>query len=281
MLLLSNEDSPADTIRPRLDAAGANAKRVHWLSMIHERGKVNAGTKMRMFSLARDIQELEKFFVKHPECRLVIIDPISAYLGGSDGHNNAEVRALLAPLAELGRIYNVAIVGIMHLNKSEHRNSLNRMSGSAAFGAVARIVLVVVKDKDNPSRRLMLQAKNNLGEDTKGLAYALKIVNQIPIIEWENQYVTLTAESVFSDDDKNNVSEVNDAIAWLTEVLSEKRMPSDELISLAKLEGFSVATLRRAKKRVGVAPVREGFGKDGVWWCELSNMLNNPKDAHS
>lgn len=280
VLLLSNEDDPADTIRPRLDAAEADIKRVHHLSMVHERGGA-AGVRKRLFSLHKDIQELEKFLAAHPECKLVIIDPITAYLAGSDGNNGIEVRSLLTPLAELARAYKVAIVCVTHLNKSEHRTSLNRMSGSIAFGALARFVFVVVKDQDNPERRLILQAKNNIAEDIKGLAYSVKAINGLPLIVWESEYVSISAETAFSCENKDKTSDIEDAIEWLKEVLAEGRMQSNDLAALAKEEGFSVATIRRAKKKMGITSKRELFGKEGRWWCELPKMLNNPIDAHS
>lgn len=138
-----------------------------------------------------------------------------------------------------------------------------------------------MKDKDNPSRRLMLQAKNNLGEDTKGLAYFIKMINEVPTIDWEKQYVNITAEAAFASDNTNKASEVGDAVAWLAEVLLPARMKSDDLASLAKSEEFSGATLRRAKKKLGVVSVREGFGKEGIWWSELPKMLNSSIEAQA
>lgn len=190
VLLVSNEDDPADTLRPRLDATKANVARVHHLSMINT--KKGANVKGRLFSLKDDIEELGKFLTSRPECKLIIIDPITAYLGGSDGHNNADVRSLLTPLAVLARTYRVAILCITHLNKGEHRNALNRMSGSIAFGALARFVFVVVKDQENPDRRLVLQAKNNIAEDVKGMAFTIKNIDGLPSIIWEDKYIAIS-----------------------------------------------------------------------------------------
>ena len=200
VLLVSNEDDPADTLRPRLDAANADVSRIHHLSMINV--KHSAGMKERLFSLKDDIEELRKFLISHPDCKLIIIDPVTAYLGGSDGHNNADVRSLLTPLAVLARTHKVAIVCITHLNKGEHRNPLNRMSGSIAFGALARFVFVVVKDKQNPDRRLVLQAKNNLAEDIKGLAFTIKNDGGLPSVVWEDKYIEVSLEEAFSGEKK-------------------------------------------------------------------------------
>ena len=275
VLLISNEDDPADTIRPRLDAAGADSSRVHLLSFIREID----GSGKRLFSVAEDVDVLMAFLSNHPACRLIIIDPISSYLFGTDGNNNIEMRSILAPLADLAQMYKVAILCVTHINKSEHRTSLNRMSGSIAFGALARFVFVVTKDQENPKRRLMLQAKNNLAEDAKGLAYSVKDTDGFPVVVWENEYVTVSADAAFSGENKQKTSEMNDAVSWLMELLSSGKMKSKEIAVLAQEEGFSVTTVRRAKKKLGVASIREEYGEEGSWWCELPKALIYSIDA--
>jgi len=277
VLLLSNEDGIADTVRPRLDAANADVTRIHHLSMINV--KSGSGVKERLFSLSQDIHELEKFLKAHSECRLIIIDPITAYLGSSDGYNNAEVRSLLAPLSMLASKYNVAILCITHLSKSDRMNALNRMSGSIAFGAVARSVLLVVADQDNPKRRLVLQAKNNLAEDVRGLAFTVNVIDGSPAIQWESKYLTMSVESAFMSAPESNASEVEDAVEWLKRILKDGRIKSTEISVLAKDEGYSVATVRRAKKKIGIVHSKEGFDGETNWYCELPKMLKEIEGA--
>lgn len=137
VIMVSAEDDPADTLRPRLDAAGADVSKVHVLKSVlvldHE-GK----SKDRTFNLARDVEALDNLLRQTPDCRLITIDPISAYLGGTDSHNNADVRALLTPLAAMASKHKVAIFVVTHLNKSTQANVLYRASGSLAFVAAAR-----------------------------------------------------------------------------------------------------------------------------------------------
>ena len=85
--------------------------------------------------------------------RLVVIDPITAYLGGTDSHRNADMRALLAPLAELAARHVVAVVAVSHLNKNAKNPAMYRTTGSLAFVAAARAAWAVAKDQDNPDRR--------------------------------------------------------------------------------------------------------------------------------
>lgn len=271
VLLLSNEDGIADTVRPRLDAANADVKRIHHLSMINVKG--GSRVKERLFSLSQDIHELEKFLSVYPECKLIIIDPISAYLGGSDGYNNAEVRSLLAPLSMLASKYNVAILCVTHPSKAEHLNVLNRMSGSIAFGAVARSVLVVAKDQNNPKRRLVLQAKNNIADDVRGLAFTISDINGSPAIEWESKYLAMSVESAFMPASENDTSEMDDAVEWLKRILSGGRMKSTEIFASAKNEGLSAATVRRAQKKIGIVHRKEGFGGETHWYCDLPSKM--------
>jgi putative DNA primase/helicase len=281
VLLLSNEDGIADTVRPRLDAANADVTHIHHLSMINF--KSGSGIRERLFSLSHDIHELERFLQLHSECKLIIIDPITAYLGGSDGYNNSEVRGLLAPLSMLASKYNVAILCITHPSKAERVNALDRMSGSIAFGAVARSVLLVVKDKNNPKRRLVLQAKNNLAEDVRGLAFTVCEVDGSPAIEWESEYLTMSIESAFMSTPipESNASEVHDAVEWLIRILKDGRMKSTEIFALAKDEGRSAATVRRAKKKVGVVHCKEGFDEETHWYCALPpKMIKEIEGAH-
>ena len=132
-----------------------------------------------------------------PECRLVTIDPVSAYLGGTDSHNNADIRALLAPLAAMASRHKVAVVAVTHLNKAQQANALYRASGSLAFVAAARAAYSVTKDPDDPDRRLILPLKNNLGDDKTGFAYRIvEADNGAPVLQWEDELVEMTLEDL-------------------------------------------------------------------------------------
>src|SRR6202035_164612 len=127
VLMLSAEDDIADTIRPRLEAARADIDRVHVLTAIKE------ATATKGFNLARDLQQLEKVLTDIGDVKLIIIDPVTAYLGATDSHKTADVRALLAPVSDLAARHAVAIVAISHLNKGGGSEAMGRITGSLAF----------------------------------------------------------------------------------------------------------------------------------------------------
>jgi len=117
VIILSAEDDPADTIRPRLEAAEADLSRAHILQAVR-RAKPNGETSLDHFSLETDLLALQDPVVSLGDVQLILIDPISAYLGGTDSHVNAKVRGLLSPLAEIVSALDVAALAVTHLNKN-------------------------------------------------------------------------------------------------------------------------------------------------------------------
>src|SRR5437660_11349850 len=156
-ILLSAEDDPGDAIRPRLDAAGADVSRVHILDAVRVQLTDGSLTE-KSFNLETDIALLEGVLREHPDVRLIVIGPISAYLGGTDSHSNAEVRGLLSPLAALAAKYGVAVLAVTHLRKSAGA-AIYRAISSIAFAAASRAVWAVACDPEDEERRLLVPGK--------------------------------------------------------------------------------------------------------------------------
>ena len=172
VIFLSAEDDAADTILPRLLAVNADISRCHIINSI----KLNKDGKAseRSFDLSQDINRLGKAIAQIGNVRLVIIDPISAYMGGVDSHNNSEVRGLLAPLAAMAAKHNTAIILLSHLNKSTQQDMIARITGSIGLVAAARAGYLVTKDHDNPDTRYFVPIKNNIGNDKDGFAFHIE-----------------------------------------------------------------------------------------------------------
>ncbi len=163
-MILSAEDHPADTIRPRLDAAGADLERCHIIGAVRE-----PDGRTRGFSIANDLARLEAALVDIADPALVIIDPITAYLGGTDNYKNADVRAVLAPLADLAARVGAAVVAVSHLRKSNEGAAILSVSGSLAFVAASRAAYLIIRDREAVGRNLLLPAKKisaTTGPDT-------------------------------------------------------------------------------------------------------------------
>ena len=247
--ILTAEDGAGDTIRPRLDAAGADVSKV-----LHIDGVDTVGDSIGFPSLKDDLQALEQFLKDTPELRLLIIDPLAAYLGDKiDSHSNTQVRSVLGPLSELAERYRVALLGITHLAKSEAK-AINRVIGSIAFVAAARSCWLVAADKDSEDKRLFLPVKNNLAR-CSGLSYSV-IDGRC---QWDSEAVLISADDIGEDE----ATPRGEAKQWLLAKLSDGPKPSKWILAQAKADGIAEKTLRRAQKELGV--ISDKLADAWVW----------------
>jgi hypothetical protein len=198
VIIMGVEDDLADTIRPRLNAAGADVRKVHALEGVEVRAK-GKDPFQRAITL-EDIAKIRTAADRLPDCKLIVIDPVSCFLGESDSHKNAEIRALLAPLAKLAADKGLAAVIVSHLSKGSGP-AMYRTMGSIAFVAAARAAFLACKDRDDATdnRRLFLPVKNNIGNDKTGLAYRFAGEREQTRIEWEPEPVTTTADEATAE----------------------------------------------------------------------------------
>ncbi len=274
VLLLSAEDDPADTLSPRLHAAGADMNRIHALIGVQQQD-VRGQSQQETFSLTTMIPLLEETLQSLPECRLLVIDPITAYLQGVDSHRNAEVRSMLAPLSELAARYDLCVLAVTHLNKSGSGPAIYRSMGSLAFAAAARAVWAVVKQGE---RRLMLPVKNNLGQDQTGMAFSVVSSDSFdeyapPLVQWEDQPVELTADEAMQQSQPVRTqsrlpSARDEASNWLAVELAAGPQPSKTLLERAVAMGHAVKTIRRAFRDLQ----GEAFQRDDGWHWKLEDV---------
>jgi putative DNA primase/helicase len=279
VIILSAEDGAADTIVPRLTAAGANLDRIHIVSAVgNEKGR-------RGFDLKADLDELEKKIAEIGEVVLIVIDPISSYMGKTDSHKNTEVRGVLEPIAEMAERTRVAVCSVTHFSKpnaGKATKALHKFIGSIAFVAAARAAFAVLEDPNDKDRRLFLHAKNNLAEPPQGLAFRLEqvIVGKGIVtsrVDWEPDPITSTADEALAADGKSNLALV-EAEDFLEALLADGPVPSKQVEEEAEEAGIAKATLRRAKANLGIKPYKDGMR--GGWFCALPNALNPTEDAH-
>jgi putative DNA primase/helicase len=271
VIMASAEDDPADTIRPRLDAANADVLRVHTLEGV--RTTLNDGnTCEQRFHLGTGIAALEGVLLRIPGVRLIVIDPISAFLGNTDGKANAEVRGLLSPLAALAARHHVAILCVTHLRKSAG-TAIHRSIDSIAFTAAARASWAVAPDPSEPERRLMLSVKQNLGPDTGGLAFRIVNENGLPRLRWEKGAVNLTANDVLgSMEGRESQDALREAESWLSEQLASGPVPAQKIQTEAEAAGLSWATVRRAKATLSVVAKKSSYGGGWEWRLEDAHV---------
>ena len=269
VLMLTAEDDPADTIRPRLDAHYADVARVHLLSAVRRVDK--DGQYERLVTLA-DVDAIEESLVKLPDCKLIVVDPIGSFLGGgTDAHRDNEVRSVLAPIAALAEKHGPAVLVVAHRRKSQSPAADDLVLGSRAFTGIARAVWHLSRDAENKTRRLLLPGKNNLGPEAGGLAFS--IIGEPPRISWERDPVAMHADDAVAAEQAASkpgpkAEAVKDAKAWLVKTLADgPRLAKEVQDEWKNGQDGSGATLKRAKKALGV----ESFQPEnpGPWYWRL------------
>ncbi|MBM4042301.1 MAG: hypothetical protein FJ290_27725 [Planctomycetes bacterium] len=264
VVLLSAEDDPGDTILPRLRAAGGDPERV---VILHSLRRLTDGKRLT-FSLSRDLSLLDYEMRARGDVRLVVFDPVTAYLGGLHGHSNAEVQDLLAPVRELAENRGAAVLGISHLTKKSDVALLYRAMGSLAFVAASRSVWVVGPDRREAGRMLFLPVKCNLVGGATGLAY--RIVGSegdpaVPVLAWEAEAVAEEAEEALGAVRRAPAGEL--AAMWLRGLLAAGPRATRDVERLAAAVGISPTALRKARKALGVEGHHSGAGN--AWALSL------------
>lgn len=261
VLLVGAEDGAEDTIRPRLDAAGANVTRVHLVG-----GPIPPGAQFATpVDLGRHIELLDHLLQKYPDAKLLVIDPVMDYLGpGVNSDKSPEVRSVLGPLRALAERYQIAVVIINHLNRSG-KGSKNRSLGSGAFVHVCRVEMRVVEDRDDPDRRLFLPVKNNLAA-APGLAYRIASAdNGAGHAVWEDGPVDVTIDEVEAEGGTEPRRAIDEAEEWISAMLAEGPVKASEIEKLSRQDGISESTLKRAKARLKV----KSYQENGCWCWRL------------
>ncbi len=276
VIFLSAEDDPADTMKPRLLAAGADPERCHVLQAI--KTVTSKGNQSeRSFSLDKDIQKLEEAIQRIGNVHLIVIDPVSAYFGSADSNNNAEVRGILAPLAAMAAKHGAAVVLLTHLNKSTQQDLMGRIIGSIGAIAAARSGYIVSKDEKKPEKRYFVPIKNNIGNDRDGFAFEILSVTldngfETSRISWLPGLVN--AQQIINPDTSKNST--NGATEFLRDLLANGPMPAKEVIDAGDGNGYSKSTLQRAAHRIGVRRKKDGM--DGGWLWSLPAITLNPEE---
>src|SRR5262245_60559671 len=205
VVILSAEDDAEHTLVPRLMAADADLGRVHIIEAVRS----DDGKGVRSFNLQADIVRLEKLITEIGDVALVVIDPISSYMGKTDSHKNSEVRGVLEPVSKMAERTGAAVLSITHFSKAGSANgakALHRFIGSIAFTAAARFAFAVMHDPDDENRRFFLHVKNNLAAPPQGLAFHLeqRIVGKpdkgivASFVIWDAKPVSITANEALA-----------------------------------------------------------------------------------
>jgi putative DNA primase/helicase len=269
VLVWSGEDDYTDTLLPRLIAAGADRSKVFFVD------GTRVGNAVRPFDPSTDTRTLQEAIQQIGRVRLIVIDPVSTAVAG-DSHKNTEVRRGLQPLVDLATTINAALLGITHLSKGgQGSDPAQRVIGSVAFTAVARVVLVAarVKSEDGTDKRILARSKSNIGPDNGGFEYHLAQIEAMPgiqasRIEW-GQAVQGSAQELLSDPvEQDSGADRTDAVDLLSTELASDCWTSMKLATQPlKDAGFTKKQIWTASKSLNV--VRKKGGMGGGWYWRL------------
>lgn len=270
--IFAAEDDAGDMIAPRLEAAGANRARVHICNMQAKAQDESAG--QRLMRLDKDISDIRRFLKDNPEIRVVILDPVSNYMGAKRMNYEQEVRDILTPLQAVAADFSIAIIAVMHFNKKEDARAINRVGGAMAFVGVARAVWIFDSDRETPNVFHMVSAKQNVGKSNSGLKYRISTKDVIiegapdaqPYIEWLGESPISADEIVesFSRKPGRPQDERDQAKALIESELAWGAVPAAQIENKARELNISPSTLQRAKRELGVRSVPNNGGWDWV-----------------
>lgn len=276
VFIATTEDSWEQTIAPRLLAANADMNKVYRIEAA-DYGPV---------SLPRDIPDFERK-VKEKDAAMLILDPLNSTLDSKlDTHKDADVRRALEPLVKVSQRAGCTIIGLIHKNKSSTTDPNTSIMGSRAYVAVARAVLYVAQDPDNPDIRILGVPKNNLGKTNpqsltftiveKAVGWDKEIDEAITAskLEWTGKS-DLKIQDVMEQSKGRGGGRGHPTQEWLTNFLqTEARcVPVHEIMAAAKEAGISESAVRRAKKELDVEEVKTKTFPTKTCWQDAAQKL--------
>lgn len=271
VIMISPEDEASATIRPRLDAAGADPEKVHIFNFVKE------GMKERSFDIGKDIPALGRYIralnkKNKIRVRAVFFDPMGAVRFPV---HREKAQAIIEDLRKLAKKRRVAIILLGHLNRQEGGNAYGRIAGSSAAGEGARAIYLLVRKPDS-ELRYFATLKNNLANDN--VVRKLKVTNTKTPSGLRTSRIRFVGVPI-----KMSIDEVLDRIkpktertkkkeradTFLSKFLAKGPKPSKDVYDAALSAGISKQQIRKAAERIGAEPVKDGFGKGGIWRLQL------------
>ena len=264
VMVLSAEDGLADTIRPRLDAAQADAMRVITVT------EIGAGQDARPVSIPGDLPALDAIIAAH-EVKLVIVDVLMAYLAGDvNAHRDQDIRRALHVLSAAAARRGCCVLVLRHLNKSGGANAMYRGGGSIGIIGAARAGFMCGRDPEDETgaRRIFANVKMNIAAEPPSLAYQLVYdeLHDVARVGWLGASEHRAIDLLSDPGDPDERSDRDEAAEWLTTYLTEQgEARAGDVIKAARADGIAQHTIQRARKRAGVTTAKATFGGGWVW----------------
>jgi len=267
VVLITAEDDVADTIAPRLKAAGADLRLVHLID--------HGSDPAKPFIIGTDMPALYRM-VMSTGAKLVVLDPLSAFLGDRvDSHNDASVRAGLYPLYRMAGDTGAAVLVVRHLNKGSGAKAIYRGGGSIGFIGAARAAYTVGQDPEDPNRRIMACTKMNIAPAPPSLGYSVLSGHYGPYLEWHGIVDTNAQQLV----DGESSADSREMIDFLNRVVGKEPMTWREIVGLGRDEaGWTEAKLRNRRGQSRLIKIIGDEGNRSTRWGYLDHRTHLLKD---
>ncbi len=277
--LATAEDAISQVVVPRLIAAGADLDRVKIIQVKHQES-------IGGLSLPDDIDKLREQLMM-AEARIVVVDPLVAHIGGSvNTWKDQDVRRVLAPLAHLAEAADAAVIGVMHLNKNQTSDVLNKVGGSVGFGAAARSVLFFAPDPEDPDpesyKRILAHAKCNVGPLAPALRFRVEgrevqghvgVTIKTSAIAWCGEArgvaaADLVVEPATAEERQAKTAkeqEIEEAVEVIRQLIAGGTTEADAVQNELKGLRIRERVWREAKCRLGVTSKKSSFKAGWEW----------------
>ena len=274
-LILAGEDDPSYTIKPRLQALGADMDRIHIL--MGKRGDQDDDFTIRDTGIIRDA--IDQIRAQGGEIKLLIIDPLESFLAGTvDIFRNNEVRSTLRGIIALAQQERFTIVAIQHLTKKTGISANYRISGSIAFVAVARVVWLVAKDPENPRNCLFLNSKMNIGPKVDGFKFSIEGIEGIGVPAWGAR-VTTDPDDVLNAPPIPKQAPEQEKVLELIQEKHPMAIKAKEIVEKTGKSSSRVSNILNELERQG--KVKKAIGLYGYWQLSQPDPIGSVCESES
>ena len=271
-VIVSLEDGTADTIRPRLEAAGAALEKVRIISAIKGADGIE-----RTPTLPIHLPNIEAALLD-VGAKALVLDPLVAMLGiETNSYRDQDMRRVLAPVAQLAEKTGVAVICIRHLNKGGGQNAKYRGGGSIGIIGAARAAFLFAEKPGVQNRYVFAPIKANLARSKpSSLEYSIEDSDGQPVITWHGTSTHTAASLLAQPEGAEEGNALADAQNFLTYFLGDGPRDCEEVFREARRARVSDRTLYRAKATLGIMSRKVGIGTGQHWEWALSNIANEP-----
>lgn len=263
VIIVNVEDDLARVVRPRLAAAGADLRRVHFIRGVERSGVADAGL-VALGDHAGLIGELAR---RIGDVRLIVLDPLTAYMGQVRGGKEEEVRPVLQQVGALAESTGAMVLGVMHWKKEETAEAIHRVLGSVAFTAVPRAVWMIGHHRGaEPGTKMMVKSKMNLAKAAPAMLFRVEDQSGHGRVVWLGVEDGLQdAQELVGDRRPSPGPAVAAAASWLSDRLAGGPVEAVDVEREGLAAGHAVASLQRAKRLLGIQSTHGGPRTPRLW----------------